>query len=116
MSWSGLPWEEEWAHDGRPYLRRLDGDLTYRNFVHRLDHEHRNGLIWSATLWDIRRALGRRVADRIIVDSHFQLDGYTRMARGARAVIDADNNIYGGRHAPHLRRVFARRGIGPVHD
>jgi hypothetical protein len=116
MSWSGLPWEEEWEHDGRPYLRRLDSDLTYQNFVHRYGYEHSNGPIWSATLWDIRKKLGRDVADRIILDSHFQLDGYTKIVRGARAIIDADSNINRGRHVKKLRRIFEDRGIGPVHD
>ena len=34
--------------------------------------------------------------------------------RGARAVIDADRNLNRGRNAEALRRVFRRRGIGPV--
>jgi hypothetical protein len=54
------------------------------------------------------------VADRIIIDSHFQLDGFTTFARGARAILDADRNLYGGRHKAILRRIFRRRGIGPV--
>ena len=55
------------------------------------------------------------MADRIITDSHFQLDGYTKIARGARAIIDADKNINGGRHVRKLRGVFEKRGIRPVH-
>jgi predicted metal-dependent phosphotriesterase family hydrolase len=47
-------------------------------------------------------------------ESHFQLDGFTTFARGARAIIDADRNLYRGRNAETLRRVFHRRGIGPV--
>ena len=76
--------------------------------------EHENGQIWSATLWDIWNALGREVADKIIIESHFQLDGFTTFARGARAILDADRNLYGSRHAPRLRQIFAARGIGPV--
>ncbi len=30
----------------------------------------------------------RAVADRLIVESHFQLDGFTKFARGARAILD----------------------------
>jgi hypothetical protein len=98
-----------------PCLRRVDEDLTYESFDHsvRAD-EHDNGVIWSATLWDVRRALGRAVADRIVVESHFQLDGFTTFARGARAVMDADRNLFGGRHRAALLRVFHARGIGPV--
>jgi hypothetical protein len=58
--------------------------------------------------------LGRPRADRVIVDSHFQLDGFTTFARGGRAILDADANLYGGAHVSALRNVFRRRGIGPV--
>lgn len=110
MSWDG-------AHlDGDPpCVRRLDSPLTYESFDHSAQaDEHDNGQIWSATLWDIWKALTRRVADRIIIDSHFQLDGFTTFARGARAILDADRHLHRGRHAAALRRIFRRRGIGPV--
>lgn len=98
-----------------PRVRMLDEPLTYESFDHTAKgDEHDNGQIWSATLWDIRTALGRDLADRIILESHFQLDGFTTFARGARAIIDADRNLNHGRHITRLRRVFHRRGIGPV--
>lgn len=98
-----------------PCLRRVDLRLTYEVFDHDASaDEHVNGEIWSATLWDIWTALGRAVADRIILESHFQLDGFTTFARGARAIIDADRNLYSGRHVTRLRQIFRRRGIGPV--
>jgi hypothetical protein len=110
MAWDGADGEGD-----PPALRRLDSRLTYESFDHRPEaDEHDNGPIWAATLWDIWKATGRRVADRIIVESHFQLDGFTTFARGARAILDADRNLYRGRHAATLRRIFRRRGIGPV--
>ena len=110
MSWDGA------RGDGTPpCVRRLDSALTYESFDHGTNaDEHDNGQIWSATLWDIWKALTRRVADRIIIESHFQLDGFTSFARGARAILDADRNLYRGRHATILKRIFRRRGIGPV--
>ena len=110
MTWDGA--------DGEgipPCVRQLDSPLTYESFDHGPHaDEHENGQIWSATLWDIWKAMDRRAADRIIVESHFQLDGFTTFARGARAILDADRNLYGGRHKAILRRIFRRRGIGPV--
>jgi hypothetical protein len=98
-----------------PCVRRVDEEITYESFDHGDSaDEHDNGQIWSATLWEIRKAVGRDVADTIILESHFQLDGFTTFARGARAIIDADRNLNGGRHLTRLRRVFHRRGIGPV--
>ncbi|HYR74543.1 MAG TPA: M36 family metallopeptidase [Pyrinomonadaceae bacterium] len=98
-----------------PCIRRVDEKLTYESFDHGDNaDEHDNGQIWSATLWDIRTAMQPEIADRIILESHFQLDGFTTFARGARAIIDADRNLNRGRHLARLRRVFHRRGIGPV--
>ena len=91
---------------------------SHSDFAPRRRHasadEHANGQIWSATLWDIWKAIGRRAADRVVVESHFQLDGFTTFARGARALLDADRNLYRDRHRTSLRRIFRRRGIGPV--
>ena len=110
MSWDGAHGE-----GNPPCVRRLDSRLTYESFEHGAQaDEHDNGQIWSATLWDIWKATGRRVADRIIVESHFQLDGFTTFARGARAILDADRNLYRRRHETILKRIFRRRGIGPV--
>ena len=98
-----------------PCVRRVDSPLTYEQFDHGADaDEHENGQIWSATLWDIWTTVGRDVADRIILESHSQLDGFTTFACAARAILDADRNLYRGRHSSTLREIFHRRGIGPV--
>ena len=98
-----------------PCTRRVDLLMTYEVFDHSPDaDEHVNGQIWSAALWDIWTALDRGIADTIILESHFQLDGFTTFARGARAIIDADRNLYGGRHVARLKQIFHLRGIGPV--
>ena len=114
MSWDGATAAA--LEEGRPAcVRRLDSAQSYESFDHseRAD-EHDNGEIWSATLWQVREAIAREQADRIIVDSHFQLDGFTTFARGARAILDADRNLYRGAHLAALRRIFRRRGIGPI--
>jgi hypothetical protein len=113
MTWDGLMAGLEEGADP-PCLRRVDSNLTYADFDHRDSaDEHLNGLIWSATLWDIRKALGRETADRLILESHFQQDGFTTFARGARAILDADRNLEKGRHVATLKRIFRRRRIDP---
>jgi hypothetical protein len=114
MTWDGITFAD--VDEARPpCVRRLDTARTFESFNHsETASEHDNGEIWSAALWDIWRRVGRAVADRIIVESHFQLDGFTTFARGARAILDADRNLFGGRHLASLKRVFRRRGIGPV--
>jgi hypothetical protein len=110
MSWDGSLYEGD-----PPCVRRIDSRHTFETFDHSKDaDEHENGEIWAATLWEVRKALGRKRADKVIVESHFQLDGFTTFARGARAILDADHHLHAGRHAAALRRIFRRRGIGPV--
>jgi Zn-dependent metalloprotease len=113
MSWDGLLIGLQDPDADPPCLRRLDWDWTYDDFNPK-HPEHFNGEIWSATLWDIRERLGRETADRIIVESHFQLDGFTTFARGARAILDADRHLNGGKNRSTLRRVFGQRKIGPI--
>ncbi len=113
MTWDAIA--EGDPGDDPPCLRRLDEPLTYESFdFSDSADEHENGKIWSATLWDIWNALGRDIADRVVIESHFQLDGFTTFARGARAILDADRNLFEGRHTSRLRQIFASRGIGPV--
>ena len=112
MSWDGLLAGLE-ARLDPPCLRRVDGRMTYAAFDPKGD-EHDNGELWSATLWEVRALLGPAKADRLILESHFQLDGFTTFARGARAILDADRNLEGGRHVQALERIFRRRKIGPL--
>ena len=112
MSWDGLLVGLR-SRDDPPCLRRVDSAVTFHDFEEGGD-EHENGLIWSATLWDVRTALGRERADRLILESHFQLDGFTSFARGARAILDADRNLERGRNRAVLTRIFRRRRIGPL--
>ena len=112
MSWDGLLMGLADRLDP-PCLRRLDSGLTYADFDPQGD-EHDNGQAWSATLWEVRKLLGAEKADRIILESHFQLDGFTTFARGARAILDADRNLEKGRNAMALTAIFRRRRIGPL--
>jgi Zn-dependent metalloprotease len=109
MAWDGLLIGLEEEREP-PCMRRIDSRATYDDFKPRGD-EHENGEIWSATLWELRRVLGRKKADRLIVESHFQLDPFTTFARGARAILDANDNLNRGLKARALRNVFKRRAI-----
>ncbi len=109
MSWDAVA-------DGAlpPCHRRVNEHLTFRDYKDWKDYEHTNGQIWSATLWKIREALGRRIADTLIIESHFQLDAFTTFDRGARAILDADQNLYNGAHRRRLVSIFRARRIKPV--
>ncbi len=108
-----MSWDTVTRDGDPPCLRRLDEPVTMESFEPG-GGEHANGIIWSAALWAVWNAVGREVADRIVLESHFQLDGFATMAKGARAILDADRNLFRGVHLRKLGKVFTDRGIGPV--
>jgi hypothetical protein len=109
MAWDGLLIGLEEKRDP-PCMRLLNASVSYDDFKPRGD-EHENGEIWAATLWDVRRLLGRKRADRLIIESHFQLDPFTTFARAARAILDANQNLHRGRNERALQTIFKRRAI-----
>ena len=109
MTWDGI---HETCHHGKPRsLRRVDNEeLTFLNY-READGCHENGLIWSATLWDIFKAVGKDVADHLIIESHYEQNGFTKFSRGARAILHADQNLYNGKHEKKLKAIFKQRLI-----
>ena len=102
----------EWAgaKSGLPYLRCLENTLHYPDD---LEHEvHADGRIWGGTLWDIRKALGAEVANRLIHASHYSLEeGRPRFIDAAIAFFNADRDMYNGAHTPEISRILQERGI-----
>jgi Zn-dependent metalloprotease len=92
-----------------PCLRRVDGNKHYPDDL--TGEVHDDGEIWSRALWDIRAALGGQVADRLVLESHFSLASSSTMPDGAQAILDADQNLYGGAHRTAIAQAFAARGI-----
>jgi Zn-dependent metalloprotease len=90
-------------------LRRLD---STKHWPEDRDGEvHDDGEMWSASLWQIRGAVGRTVADRDILEAHFSLNPKSKFADGANAVIAADQALYGGVHVTAIRQMFHARGF-----
>jgi len=90
-------------------LRRLDSVKHYPEDME--GEEHVDGEIWSACLWQIRKLLGRKKADTIILESHFYLNQYSDFKDGAEAILMAEKNLYGGKRNKSLTRIFRERGI-----
>jgi Zn-dependent metalloprotease len=100
-----------YSGDEPPYLRRLDSNKKYPKD---LDGEvHDDGEIWSACLWELRGALGRQPAERLIIAHHFLLSRNAGFEDGANALITADKNMNKGVNEKLIRDVFVRRGILP---
>ena len=69
-----------------------------------------DGEIWSASLWELRGLLGRRVSDRLVLAHHFLLKKDASFEDAAKGLLMADANLNDGHNAAAIRDVFVRRG------
>jgi hypothetical protein len=89
-------------------LRRVDTNLTVSQ---RRGEVHFDGQIWSRALWDIRTALGDRVANRIIINAQFGFAPDTSFAAAATKTVQTAQAMYGTREAKAVTAAFQARGI-----
>jgi hypothetical protein len=98
-----------YSKDDPPCLRRLDSEKRYPRDV---DGEvHDDGEIWSACLWQIRQAMGRKAADKLILSHHFLLQRDASFKDAAESLIQADQQLNGGANGAAIHKIFVRRGI-----
>jgi Zn-dependent metalloprotease len=97
-----------------PNLRRVDSTKLYPKDI--VGEVHDDGEIWSACLWELRRALGRRAADKLIIAHHFLLDRMATFEDAANALITTDKTLNQGRYENVIRDIFIRRGIIPKNN
>jgi hypothetical protein len=90
------------------------GGYTYGDFplIGGAPEPHASGEVWSQTLWDLRGALGHRVADMDITRGMSLSPNYPSMLDMRNAIIQADRASYGGKHVKRIWSVFAHRGMG----
>ena len=89
-------------------LRRVDGSKHYPEDL--VGEVHADGEIWSRALWDIRTALGPKLADTIIIRAQFGFAVDTSMRAAATATIDTAG-LYGNSAQRAVQRAFAARGL-----
>lgn len=94
-----------------PCLRRLDSNKKYPKDLK--GEVHDDGEIWSACLWEMRAALGRKTTERLVIAHHFLISRKATFEDGANALITADKNLNHGHNQSAIRDVFVRRGILP---
>lgn len=73
---------------------------------------HSASEVWSETLWDVRSALGPRLADTLITRGVSYAPAQPSYLDARNAILQADVAGYGGRHLGRLWRLFAKRGMG----
>jgi zinc metalloprotease ZmpB len=89
-------------------LRRVDESKHYPEDL--ADEVHADGEIWSRALWDIRTALGPKLADTIIILAQFRFALDTSMRAAAAATIDTAVP-YGPSARRAVTAAFAARGL-----
>ena len=100
-----------YSGDDPPCLRRLDSNKKYPK--DKTGEVHDDGEIWSACLWELRAALGRKTADKLVIAHHFLLSRFAEFKDGALGLISTDKQLNGGVNETVIRKVFVRRGILP---
>jgi len=105
MDWDATSYTSDEPH----CLRRTDGPKIYPDD---LDGEvHDDGEIWSHALWDVNRTLGRRAANRVILEAQFSFTPEVTMPEAGQLTVTAARALYGAGAAAKTRAAFQQRGI-----
>ncbi len=90
-------------------VRRVDSTKIYP--ADAVGEGHDDGEIWSSALWHLREAVGREVADRLVLEAMFYLDSSSQFTEGVEALLLADEALCAGAHTHAITTAFADRGI-----
>lgn len=94
---------------GRPNLRNLRNEKTYRDFTG--FDVHIDGEIWGITCWKIREALGSRAANRLLYESLWFLPTNATFADAYEGIAQADTHLFGGEHLEEIDDIFIEQKI-----
>jgi hypothetical protein len=104
-------WDATSYAAGVPHcLRRLDGTKHYPQDK---DGEvHDDGEMWSASLFQIRTALGAARADKLIIQAHFLLSTQANFSDGSNALVTAAINLgFTATEVNTVRTILQNRGF-----
>jgi Zn-dependent metalloprotease len=104
-------WDATSYAAGVPHcLRRLDGTKHYPQDK---DGEvHDDGEMWSASLFQIRTALGAARADKLIIQAHFLLSSKANFSDGSNALVTAAINLgFSATDVNTVRTILKNRGF-----
>lgn len=103
------------AQDPEKGFRRsslADSTLTYSDLGNEGFEVHNDGEIWSATLWDLREALGQETTDQLVVKGLKMTPCDPTMIDARDAIYEADRARNQGENIRQLQELFAARGMG----
>ncbi len=114
-----------WSGRTLDHTGHYDDDMAYESAGCQVfPRIYQWGLLWATTMMDIYSHVGRRVLDRLHLASHAYLASGASFRDAAEALIQADEDIYGGDHVGALVQELGEAGFvdsgayGPVlaHD
>ncbi|WP_137119560.1 M36 family metallopeptidase [Segeticoccus rhizosphaerae] len=90
------------------------GGYTYGDFeaLYTDGRVHRAGEIWTQSLWDLRTAVGPKLAESLVTRAMELSPTYPSYLDMRNSILQADEAIYGGQHVKKVWKVFAHRGMG----
>jgi len=104
-----MDWDSTSYTTATPHcIRRLDTTKTVAN---KTGEVHDDGEIWSHALWDINTALGRDVANKVILEAQFSYSPSTNFAQAAQVTVNTAQALYGATAASQVQAAFHARGI-----
>ncbi|MBI4877488.1 MAG: M36 family metallopeptidase [Acidobacteria bacterium] len=86
--------------------------LTYEDFANEGAEPHRDGELWAAALWDLRKALGQQAADKLVLRALLLTPCRPSFIDARDAIVAADQALNGGSNQARIFQVFARHGMG----
>lgn len=93
--------------------RNLDNELNYQTDW--ISISHKNGMILSGALWDLREEIGKDATDRLVFNTLYQDRLHFETFMYGMIIEDDDNNDFtdGTPHLIEILRAFEKHGIGP---
>jgi hypothetical protein len=110
-TWDAVGYSSRPPRDSVRCLRRLDGKKRYPRDLSSPFDPHLDGEIWSACLWELRKLLGRKIADKLIIAHHFLLTRKATFNDAANAMILANRNLNRGAKEANIKKIFTTHGI-----
>lgn len=104
-----MDWDSTSYTDTTPHcIRRLDTGKTVDDATGEV---HDDGEIWSGALYGINKALGRKKANTVILESQFNYAADTDFAAAATQTVDTARSLYGAKAAADVKKAFVARKI-----
>jgi hypothetical protein len=110
FDWDGIPYSPDGTCG-----RIANVSLDVKKAEKKCDKEiHCVGQIWSSALFELRTLLGndtggQSIMDRVVLESNFLLTKKSNFKAGAKALLAADQLLYGGAHSAQITAEMTQR-------